>query len=135
MRNGSSNKVATQILSKDFVELPRINYRRCNTRNYNYIYGISDHDSNGFPNKLVKFCIKSKSFKYWYKENNFPGEPVFVTAPGAAEEDEGVILSLVLDTIKRKTYLLILDATCFFEITRAYLPFAVPFGSHGQYFE
>jgi len=131
----ASNKVATQILSRDFVEFPRINYRRCNTRNYNYVYGISDHKSNGFTNKLVKFCINDKSFKYWYKENNFPGEPVFVTAPGTAEEDEGVILSLVLDTIKRKTYLLILDATSFSEIARAYLPFAVPFGSHGQYFE
>lgn len=132
----SSNKVITNILSKDLsVEFPRINYRRCNARNYNYVYGLSDHNSNGFTNKLVKFDVKHKSFKYWYKENNYPGEPVFVTAPGATEEDEGVIMSLVLDTINRKTYLLILDATSLSEIARAYLPFAVPFGSHGQYFQ
>ncbi|OPX88476.1 MAG: Apocarotenoid-15,15'-oxygenase [Pelotomaculum sp. PtaB.Bin104] len=132
----SNNKVLKKILSEDFVEFPRINYQRCNTKNYNFVYGISDHESNGFTNKLVKFCIKSKSFKCWHKENNFPGEPVFVAAPPVtAEEDEGVILSLVLDTEKHKTYLLILDATSFLEIARANLPFAVPFGSHGQYFE
>jgi carotenoid cleavage dioxygenase-like enzyme len=131
----ASKKVSFDILSKDFVEFPRINYQNFNTRNYNYVYGLSDHKSNGFTNKLVKFCIKSKSCKYWHKANNFPGEPVFVAAPGTAEEDEGVIMSLVLDTKKRKTYLLILDAASFSEIARAYLPFAVPFGSHGQYFE
>ncbi len=131
----ADNKVTVSILSNDFVEFPRINYQRCNSRNYNYVYGISDHKSNGFPNKLVKFCIKTQSSKYWHRENNFAGEPVFVAAPGAEEEDEGVILSLVLDTIKIVTYLLILDATTFSEIARAYLPFAVPFGSHGQYYE
>ncbi|PAB60829.1 carotenoid oxygenase family protein [Anaeromicrobium sediminis] len=130
-----SNKVTTHILSKDFIEFPRINYRKCNTKNYNYVYGVSAHKSNGFSNKLVKFCIKSKSYKYWYKENNFPGEPVFVPMPGACGEDEGVILSLVIDTINCNSYLLILDATSFSEIARAYLPFAIPFGSHSQYFE
>lgn len=131
----SNNRVTTKILTEDFIEFPRINYRRYNTKVYNFVYGLSDQNSNGFTNKLAKFCIKSKSFRYWYQDNNFPGEPVFVAAPGAVAEDEGIVFSLVLDTIKRKTYLLILDAISFSEIARAYLPFAVPFGSHGQYFE
>lgn len=131
----SGKKVTVQILSEDFVEFPRINYQIYNTRNYNYIYGLSAHKSNGFTNRLAKFCINSKSYKYWQKENNFPGEPIFVSAPAADSEDEGVILSMVLDTTKQRTYLLILDAGSFSEIARAYLPFAVPFGAHGQYFE
>ena len=133
--NLSSKKVAFQILSQDFVEYPRINYRKCNTRDYNYVYGISDHKSNGFPNRIVKFDVKRKTSRHWLKENNYPGEALFVAAPGAEGEDEGVILSMVLDTEKGKTYLLILDAASFSEIARAYLPFAAPFGSHGQYFE
>lgn len=131
----SSKKVSFYVLSRDYVEYPRINYRRCNSNYYNFVYGVSDHESNGFANKLVKLNFDGKSSKYWHKENNFPGEPVFVESPGAVEEDEGVVLSLVLDTKKCKTYLLILDAASFSEIARAYLPFAVPFDSHGQYFE
>lgn len=129
-----SNKVTCQVLSKDFAEFPRINYTRCNTKDYTYVYGLMDQNSNGFLNKIVKFNNKSKSCKTWYKENNYPGEPVFVPFPNSSEEDEGIILSLVLDTVKENTYLLILDATSFTEIVKAHLPFAVPFGSHGQFF-
>lgn len=130
-----SKKVTFQILSEDFVEYPRINYRKCNTRDYNYVYGINAHKSNGFPNRIAKFDVKSKTFKHWIKENNYPGEAIFIAAPDTEKEDEGVILSMVLDTERVKSYLLILDAASFSEIARAYLPFAAPFGSHGQYFE
>lgn len=131
----TNNKVTPSTLSQNCIEFPRINYEKCNGKNYNYIYGLDSHNSNGFVDKLIKFCIKSDSYKYWYEENLFPGEPVFISAPNASKEDDGVVLSLVLDTIKHITYLLILDATSFCEIGRAYLPFAVPFGSHGQYFD
>ncbi|WP_041275086.1 carotenoid oxygenase family protein [Desulfotomaculum nigrificans] len=58
-----------------------------------------------------------------------------MAAPNAAAEDDGVILSLVLDTKKGNSFLLILDACSFTELARAEIPHPIPFGSHGQYYE
>jgi carotenoid cleavage dioxygenase-like enzyme len=57
---------------------------------------------------------------------------VFVAAP-AANEDDGVILSVVLDTRQAASFLLILDASTFRELARADAPHHIPFGFHGNY--
>jgi hypothetical protein len=62
-------------------------------------------------------------------------EPVFVAAPGAQDEDEGVILSVLLDAYTGASCLLVLDAGCFEELARAEVPHHLPCGLHGQYFE
>ncbi|QNO15431.1 carotenoid oxygenase family protein [Alkalicella caledoniensis] len=129
-----SNNVTTETIWEDFAEFPRLNYERCNGKAYNYVYGLNAKNSNGFPNRLVKFSTKNSYSNYWFMENNYPGEPIFIPSPENRVEDEGVVLSMILDTELGKTYLLILDVTSFTEIARAYLPFPVPFGSHGQYF-
>lgn len=64
----------------------------------------------------------------------YPCEPVFVAAPGAQLEDDGVILSVVLDGMRGTSFLLVLDVATFIEIGRAEVPHHVPFGFHGQYF-
>ena len=58
---------------------------------------------------------------------------MFVAAPGAAGEDEGVLLSVVLDAPRETSFLLVLDATDLGEIARARVPHAIPFGFHGQF--
>ncbi|MCT4594066.1 MAG: carotenoid oxygenase family protein [Anaeromicrobium sp.] len=131
----NNNRITSHVLLKNSLEFPRINYRNYSTKSYNYIYGVNPHNSNGFPLRLVKFSINSSSCKYWYKENNLPGEPVFVPRPGSSKEDDGIIFSLVLDTIKQHSYLLILDGISFCEIARAYVPYAIPLGTHGEYFQ
>lgn len=123
-----------RLLSQDFIEFPRINYRRCNTKEYSFVYGISDHNSNGFNNKLVKFAVDKGEALTWYKDHQYPNEPVFVSAPDAESEDDGVILSVILDTQTKSSFLLILDAKNFKEIARAQIPYPIPFNSHGQYF-
>jgi beta,beta-carotene 9',10'-dioxygenase len=62
------------------------------------------------------------------------GEPVFVAVPGATTEDEGVILSVVLNGNKGNSFMLVLDAGSFAEIARAEVPHHIPFGFHGQHF-
>jgi carotenoid cleavage dioxygenase-like enzyme len=59
---------------------------------------------------------------------------VFVREPGTDGEDDGVVLSVVLDTNAGRSFLLVLDAGSFEEIARAEAPHHIPFGFHGQYF-
>jgi carotenoid cleavage dioxygenase-like enzyme len=62
------------------------------------------------------------------------GEPIFVPAPSPTAEDDGVLLSVVLDAPTERSYLLVLDARSLSELARAYAPHVVPFGFHGQFY-
>ena len=62
-----------------------------------------------------------------------PGEPVFVPRPGACREDDGVLLTLVLDAARGLSALVVLDATTLEERARAVAPHAVPAGFHGEF--
>jgi carotenoid cleavage dioxygenase len=61
------------------------------------------------------------------------GEPVFVPAGPAAEEDEGWVLVVVYDAAEDRSELVILDATDFGgdPVATVALPQRVPFGFHG----
>jgi beta,beta-carotene 9',10'-dioxygenase len=87
-----------------------------------------------FIDNLVKLDLEHKATSSWYEEGCYPGEPVFVATPGATEEDDGVILSVVLDAKKASSFLLILNASSFRELARAEVPDHIPFGFHGNYF-
>jgi beta,beta-carotene 9',10'-dioxygenase len=63
----------------------------------------------------------------------YPSEPVFIPAPKPDSEDDGVILSVVLDTTQHRSFLLVLDAATFTELARAEIPHAIPFGFHGHF--
>ena len=129
--------VATyEILSEEQIELPRINYKRHNGRDYRYAYGASGKKAAqyDFLNQLVKVDVQNQATKTWYQEACYPGEPVFVAAPDAKKEDDGVLLSVVLNGQKGNSFLLILSAETFEEIARAEVPQHIPFGFHGQYF-
>jgi beta,beta-carotene 9',10'-dioxygenase len=58
---------------------------------------------------------------------------VFVAAPDAEGEDEGVLLSIVLDGERGTSFLLVLDARSLDELARAEVPHHIPFGFHGQF--
>jgi Lignostilbene-alpha,beta-dioxygenase and related enzymes len=59
---------------------------------------------------------------------------VFVPAPSGGAEDDGVLLSIVLDTAKERSFLLVLDAATLAQKARAEAPHAIPFHFHGNYF-
>jgi beta,beta-carotene 9',10'-dioxygenase len=58
---------------------------------------------------------------------------VFVGCPDTDGEDEGVVLSVVLDGRKGSSFLLVLDATSLEELARAEVPHHIPFGFHGAF--
>jgi carotenoid cleavage dioxygenase-like enzyme len=129
----SAAGVATRELADVDLELPRINYRTRNGQPYRYVYGGSAGDAP-FLKRLVKIDVADGSHVVWDEPDAWAGEPVFVPRPGADGEDDGVVLSVVLDAAAGSSFLLVLDARSFEEIARARAPHHIPFGFHGQFF-
>jgi beta,beta-carotene 9',10'-dioxygenase len=126
-----------EVISDACVELPSFDYPRYNmVSSYRYVYAISIHPQHrqGFYNQIVKVDIDSGETKNWFEAGCFPGEPVFVGRPKRTLEDDGLILSVVLDAARGNSFLLVLDAHTFQEMARAEIPHAVLFGYHGAYF-
>ncbi|WP_445151716.1 carotenoid oxygenase family protein [Baekduia sp. Peel2402] len=130
---GVDGGVDTRALADVDLELPRINYRANNGKPYRYVYGGSTGDA-AFLKRLVKVDVSDGSHQVWDEPGAWAGEPVFVPRPGATEEDDGVVLSVVLDTDAGTSFLLVLDAQSFTEVARARAPHHIPFGFHGQFF-
>lgn len=129
-----NHKVTSKVLSNESIELPRINYENYNTKDYNYVYGYAGFDHPLTANKLVKINVKTGEIKQWSQEKCYTGEPVFIQKPGSTTEDDGVVLSVILNAQTATSFLLILDAKDFTELARAQVPHHIPFGVHGQYF-
>jgi len=125
--------IKSEILLGDDLELPRINYQSVNGTDYSYLYACGQ-SQDAFLNRLVKADLVNNTTKTWQEDGCYPGEPVFVARPGAEKEDDGLILSLVLDTRIEKSQLVIFDAQSLHECARVNLPALIPFGFHGQFF-
>jgi len=118
------------------IELPRINYQRCHARPYRYVYGdgLNKERPFEFLNQLVKIDVEQRTVQVWHEPGCFPGEPVFVAAPDAQAEDDGLLLSVVLDADANQSFVLLLDARGLSEVARAVVPHCIPFGFHGQFY-
>jgi carotenoid cleavage dioxygenase-like enzyme len=116
-------------------DLPRINYRSRNEREYRYAYGagFASADSEWFD-RVVKVDVTTGESKAWSQDGCFPGEGVFVAAPDAKAEDDGVVMSVVLDPAAGRSFLAVIDASSFEELGRAEAPHHIPHGFHGQFF-
>ncbi|KAF3623037.1 Carotenoid cleavage dioxygenase 8, chloroplastic [Capsicum annuum] len=78
----------------------------------------------------LQIDLFDKKAKNWYDDGAVPSEPFFVARPGATEEDEGVVISMISDK-NGEGYALILDGSTFEEIARAKFPYGLPYGLHG----
>ena len=115
------------------LDFPAIN-EKFRYRRYCNIYGT--HPKGVETIILVKkdLCNHTKDLM-WSVPNHFAGEPWFVANPNATTEDDGLLLDVVLDGNKGKSYLAVFDAKTMKMINRAYLPNLIPFGLHGRLFD
>jgi carotenoid cleavage dioxygenase-like enzyme len=125
-------------------ELPRIDYQRRAGKAYRFVWGVAQSVPESFLDTIVKVelgdpkaalseALPARVIK-WAEPGCFAGEPVFVPRPSGAAEDDGVLLSVVLDAARQTSFLLVLDAANLSEIGRAEVPHHIPFGFHGNYF-
>jgi torulene dioxygenase len=113
-------------------DLPVINPRFV-TKPSRYIYGLCDRGLSTFFDGIVKYDTGTYTPTYWSVKGHSPGEPIFVPNPKGTAEDDGVLLSVVLDGFAEKSYLLVLDAKSMKEVGRASMGCVVGFGFHGIY--
>ncbi|KAK0131977.1 Beta,beta-carotene 9',10'-oxygenase [Merluccius polli] len=121
-----------ELLQYGGLEFPQINYAEYNGRPYRYFYACGF--GHVFSDSLLKMDVHTKELKVWRHPGLFPSEPVFVPAPNAAEEDDGVVMSVIITPEEDKsTFLLVLDAKTFTELGRAEVPVNIPYGTHGVF--
>lgn len=129
--------ITRQVLSEECMELPRFDWERYNMRgDYRYVYAASlrSDQRRGFYNQIVKADIHSGEARTWFAPDCYPGEPVFVRCPEGDSEDDGVLLSVVLDSARGNSFLLVLDARDLREVARAEIPHPILFGYHGEHY-
>jgi carotenoid cleavage dioxygenase-like enzyme len=130
----SDAPVTRRILVDAPIELPRINYESHAGKLYRYLWGTGAKVEGDFLDCIVKIDVDTGQVTTWHVAGLYPGEPVFVPSPKAQAEDDGVLLSVVLDIGKDSSLLLVLDAATLEELARAEAPHAIPFHFHGNYF-
>ncbi|KAK5994874.1 Retinoid isomerohydrolase-like protein [Cladobotryum mycophilum] len=114
-------------------DLPNI-HPKLNGKPYRYVYSVCTRGLSTFMDSIVKTDLHTREALIWSGPHaHSPGEAIFVPRPGATGEDDGVILSLVLDGTAQRSYLLCLDAETMEEVGRAEAGFAIAIGLHGSF--
>lgn len=84
---------------------------------------------------------REATVKIWKQPGCYPSEPIFVPRDSGASsaavdcEDDGVLLSQVLDGTRGESFLLVLDAASMTELGRCYVGMACPASFHGLWAE
>ena len=125
------------LLFMDHFDFPAINenYRY---KKYCVFYGqATKSDDVSFSKfKLIKKNIcDSRKDMYWERRNHYPSEPTFISRPCAVREDDGVVISIILDGRRGQSYVGVFDAKTMKLLSKAYLPTVVPFLFHGRHFD
>jgi len=121
-------------LADESLELPRIHDAGHRARPYRYAWGNGHGEGAPFLDRIVRVDTETGEARRWREPGCYPGEPVFVPQPDGGGEDDGVLLSVVLDGESGRSFLLVLDAATLEEVGRATVSHHVPFGFHGGFF-
>ncbi|KAI9496647.1 retinal pigment epithelial membrane protein-domain-containing protein, partial [Zychaea mexicana] len=126
------------------MELPQIN-PNYKMQNYNFLYGLGFSASSSIADgkiwdSIIKMNVNTRSVTgAWYEKDCYPSEAVFVPRPSNGPEDEvaeddGVLLSIVMNSARATSFLLVLDAASLAVLAKAYLGTLVPLSfSRGSY--
>ena len=113
-------------------ELPSVN-NSVRTRRHRYIYGVTDTGKSSFLDGLIKYDVETMENLQWSEHGQTAGEATFIADPEGTAEDDGVLMTVVLDGVNGDSYLLVLDAKTMREVGRANVGSVVGFGFHGTH--
>lgn len=138
-------------------ELPRISKTVSTLPGYRYVYSTSGNGGpapgtsapigrlgNGlkvvqaaFFSSLAKFDWNTGTYKRWQPLNgeSCPSEPIFIERPGSTKEDDGIVLTIVINKEGTHSILVALDGESFNEVARADMPQVYGLGPHGTFIE
>jgi beta-carotene 15,15'-monooxygenase len=105
---------------------------RCQSYRYLYAQDVPQ-PATAWPQGVCKVDVESGTVTR-HETDGYASEPVFVPHPDGTAEDDGVVLSVVLDPDEQRSHLLALTGETLEELGRATLPHALPFDFHGRYF-
>ena len=135
-KNGKVLKgvASSRVVFERQLELPIVAEKSIG-RPYRFAYGVS-HDAEHdriLANALVKLDFANGAVKSWSTFRSCVGEPTFIADPQGKEEDDGVVLTVVVNAATRTSALVVLDARSMTEIFRATTPHVVSHAFHGLF--
>ncbi|KAK0753536.1 beta,beta-carotene 9',10'-dioxygenase [Schizothecium vesticola] len=130
-------EVIMEIPSPHVGDMPALN-PRYQGKKHRYAYFLISRVLSTMFDGIAKVDTETRESLRWEgRKGHTPGEAIFVPRPGTdgevVEEDDGVLLSVVLDGENRTSYLLCLDARTMTELGSAECEFAVAIGLHGRH--
>jgi beta,beta-carotene 9',10'-dioxygenase len=125
-------EAAYEVIAPGF-EMPAIDRAARDARPYRYLYG-SRHGADTYISAVQKADLETGETREWSQPGLCPDAVCFVPRPGSTEEDDGVLLTAILEPAAGVSSLLVLDARDLAEICRARLPHHLPFTLGGALF-
>lgn len=113
----------------NMIEMPTIN-PLFKGQNYKFFYSLAGTEKDK-KIYIAKIDARNSFTSYWAEDGHYPSEPIFVPNILGLHEDDGVILTVVLDSKKNKSYLLVLDSKSMLPLAKAYANISIPLTCHG----
>jgi all-trans-8'-apo-beta-carotenal 15,15'-oxygenase len=131
--NPRDKSVRFEAVLDEAVELPRVSPLVETTR-HRFTYAVSFGEATQPPTAILKHDLDGGRIERWSPgPEQYPSEAIFIPRVASKSEDDGWLLSLVLDGKTGTSSLQVLDATRIEEgaIARCHFEQAIPFGFHG----
>ncbi len=133
--NRSTGKVTERQLDDRSSEFPRVPDAKAGFE-AQYGYTMSQ-TPDGAAGEIFKYDFGNDAARsvHTFPVGHTPGEPVFVPAEGATNEDDGYLMTYVHQADTDTSYLVVLDATDMpaDPVAEVHLPTRVPAGFHGSW--
>ena len=129
----SDETIRFESVLDESVELPRVSPLFEMAR-HRFTYAVSFGDALKPPMAILKHDLDTGRVERWAPgPEQYPSEATFIPKAGAAAEDDGWLLSLVLDGRSGTSSLRVLDASRLEAgaVARCHFDQAIPFGFHG----